>query len=185
MPIDTAVLAASIQRLDLAVRAPDAFEQAEPGELLHRAIDAADRLFGLSGVGLMFVDENQALRYVAATDEAIRALEVAQEETGEGPCFDALVLGRVVTASNLSADERYPVVGPKVAGHGVRAVLGVPVQLGGASVGTLNVYLDRDHEWEPAEVDALRALTRTRTRAFAATARAATSASSPIPALLR
>jgi hypothetical protein len=107
MPIDPAALTAGIARLELA-QTPDA----EPGELLHRVLDTAQELFGLSGVGLMFVDESEALRFVAATDSAVRALERAQEETGEGPCVDALVLGRVVASTDLETDERYTAVGP-------------------------------------------------------------------------
>ncbi len=152
MPIDPAALTAGIARLELA-QTPDA----EPGELLHRVLDTAQELFGLSGVGLMFVDESEALHYVAATNSAVRALERAQEETGEGPCVDALVLGRVVASTDLETDERYTAVGPVAAEHGIRAVLGVPVQLGGAAVGSLNVHRDTPHEWDETDIRAMRA----------------------------
>lgn len=40
---------------------------------------------------------------------------------------------------------------------GVRAVVGVPVMLGGAPVGTLNVYRDQPIDWDASDVQALRA----------------------------
>lgn len=38
---------------------------------------------------------------------------------------------------------------------GVRAVLGVPIRLGGGPVGVLNLYVDQPHDWADPEIDAL------------------------------
>lgn len=151
VPIDLAVLTTSISRLDQVTSADD-----EPAELLHQVLESAQSLFGLSGLGLMFVDENEALRYVAATNSAVHALERAQEESGEGPCVDSLVLDEVVACEDLSTDDRYRSVGRVVAAHGIRAVLGVPVRVGGAAVGTLNVHRDRPHAWDDSDITAMR-----------------------------
>lgn len=78
-------------------------------------------MFALSGVGLMFVDSDNALRYVAASDDAIRALESAQEQLGEGPCLDSIVLDAVVRTPDLTTDPRYRSVGALVGPLGVRA----------------------------------------------------------------
>lgn len=154
LPIDPSALSTSIARLE---RAQAEAGDVEPAELLHRVLESAQALFGLSGTGLMFVDEKEALRYVAATTEAVGALERAQEELGEGPCVDSLVLGEVVACEDLSTDPRYRRVGAIVSGHGIRAVLGVPVRLGGAAVGTLNVHRDQPHAWDDSDVTAMRA----------------------------
>jgi len=37
------------------------------------------------------------------------------------------------------------------AGHGIHAVLGVPVRRGGIPIGTLDVYRDHVHEWDESE----------------------------------
>lgn len=151
VPIDLAALTTSISRLDQVTSADD-----EPAELLHRVLESAQSLFGLSGLGLMFVDENEALRYVAATNSAVHALERAQEESGEGPCVDSLVLDEVVACEDLSTDDRYRSVGRVVAAHGIHAALGVPVRVGGAAVGTLNVHRDRPHVWDHSDITAMR-----------------------------
>lgn len=150
VPIDLTALTTSISRLEQDPSADD-----DPADLLHRVLESAQSLFGLSGLGLMFVDENEALRYVAATNSAVHALERAQEESGEGPCVDSLVLDEVVACEDLSTDGRYRAVGRVVATHGIRAVLGVPVRLGGAAVGTLNVHRDRPHVWDDSDITAM------------------------------
>lgn len=156
MAIDPAALTASIDRLQRA-RDHGEYERLDPTEVVDLVVRSADALFSLSGVGLMFVDEDDALRYVAASDDAIRALESAQEELGEGPCLDSLVLDAVVRTRDLTDDERYRTVGALVGPLGVRAVLGVPVRVAGAPVATLNVYRDRAHDWPDDEVEALTA----------------------------
>ncbi|MCX6464986.1 MAG: GAF and ANTAR domain-containing protein [Pseudonocardiales bacterium] len=170
MPIDQAALAASIARLE---RAAGGAED-DPGAdgLVDLVITAADAVFGLSGVGLMFVDEDEALRYVAASGETIRALETAQEQLGEGPCLDCLVLQRVVRSADITVDDRYRAVGALTGPLGVRAVLGVPVEVSGVPVGSLNVYRDRAHEWPDDEVDALLAFARVLGSAFTSLIRA-------------
>ncbi len=160
MAIDPAVLTASIERLERTARDQDQYGPADPVELVDLVVRSADTLFALSGVGLMFLDSDDALRYVAASDEAIRALENAQEEIGEGPCLDSLVLDAVVRVSDLTTDPRYRTVGALVGPLGVRAVLGVPVRVAGAPVATINVYLDRPHDWPDDEVEALSAYAR-------------------------
>lgn len=158
--IDPAALSASIQRLERVAHDRDGSGPADPVALVELVVGAADSLFALSGVGLMFVDSDDALRYVAASDDAIRALERVQEELGEGPCLDSLVLDATVRSPDLTTDERYRAVGAIVGPLGVRAVLGVPVRVAGAPVATLNVYRDRPHDWPEDEVDALSAYAR-------------------------
>jgi GAF domain-containing protein len=169
VPIDPAALAASVSRLEQA--GPDGGSE-DPAALVDLVIEAADTLFALSGVGLMFVDEDEALRYVAASDDVIRALESAQEQLGEGPCLDSLVLRAVVRTRDITADDKYRAVGAIVGPLGVRAVLGVPVEVAGVPVGSLNVYRDRPHDWPDDEVDALHAYARVLGSAFTALIRA-------------
>lgn len=159
MAIDPAALTASIERLERA-RQQGEYEGLEPAEVVDQVVRSADTLFSLSGVGLMFLDQDDALRYVAASDDAIRALESAQEELGEGPCLDSLVLDAVVRTRDLTDDDRYRTVGALVGPLGVRAVLGVPVRVAGVPVATINVYRDRVHDWPDDEVDALTAYAR-------------------------
>jgi GAF domain-containing protein len=130
-----------------------------PAGLLH-VVEAAAEIFEVTGVGLMLVAPDQALRYVAASNESARELELCQEAAGVGPCVTAFVNEEIVRCVDLATDSRWPVLGPQLAEKGIRAVLGVPTRLGGSTVGSLNSYVDEPHEWDDGDVQAIAAYNR-------------------------
>ena len=148
--IDPAALASSVEGLASVASEPIPLEDA-----LERVIQAAKRLFAVSGAGLMMVDGDGALRYVVATDPATHALESVQEELGEGPCVDSFVLGTEVRTDDLGADPRYDRLGPRLAPEGIHAVLGVPTRVSGTPIGSLNVYRDAAYSWDDSDVAAI------------------------------
>lgn len=130
---------------------------AELSSALQRVIAATRELFGATGAGVMMIGESTMLCAVAATDEPGFLLERLQEEHGRGPCVDALTFDRVISTSDLAADQRWPALVPEVPDAGVRAVLGLPIHTGRVPVGSLNVYRNQAGEWSAGEIDALRA----------------------------
>lgn len=150
MPVEPNVLKAGIARLSKLGATNPPLE-----DLLSELIGAIQSLFGLSGAGFMMVDDQNALRSVVASDHAGEVMELAQRDHGEGPCIDALVFDTTTTCADLGRDPRYQSVGPVLAGRGIHALLGVPIRVGGGPVGSLNVYVDRPHEWTPDEIGAL------------------------------
>lgn len=133
--------------------------QAEQGASLETALaqltDSVTAMFGLSGAGLMLLDDDQLLRSVLATDELGWELEHAQERVGEGPCVETLIYGSVVATEDLLRDERWPALTAELQDSGIAAVLGVPIRLANATVGALNVYVDRPHRWDESDHHAL------------------------------
>src|SRR6266545_1632753 len=146
MSIDPEALAKSIERLQGTGLADNGLVKA-----LRLVVDETERLFSVDGAGLMLLAADDQLRYVAASDEPGRVLEQIQEEVGEGPCLAAFDTGEPSATSNALTDQRWPAFGRLVAEHGIHAVLGVPVELQGGPIGTLNVYAVRPHEWDPSE----------------------------------
>ena len=138
MSIDSDALAKSMARLEGVDPVDTGLDAA-----LELAVSETDQLFKVDGAGLMLLGEDGSLRYVAASDEPGRMLESLQEQFGEGPCVDAFLEDAPVLAEAMAADPRWPSVGPLAAGHGVHAVLGVPINLREGPVGTLNVYAAR------------------------------------------
>jgi GAF domain-containing protein len=122
---------------------------------LQQVCEATVGVFGVAGAGLMMVDEGTVLRYVAATDDDGRRLEIVQSEVGEGPCVDALIHDRIVTTRDLHDDERWPKVAARMRDTCVRAVLGVPSHIGGSSIGSLNVFRAHPYDWDDSEIEAL------------------------------
>jgi transcriptional regulator with GAF, ATPase, and Fis domain len=154
MDIDPAALEASLHRL--AGRANDAAGDRGLLPALRETIQACVDLFGVTGSGVMLADETNMIRYVAASDGQGRLLERLEAETMQGPCTDAYVHDRTVWTRDLPEDDRWPVLRDAVRGQDeLRAVLGVPVKLGAIPVGTLDVFVDRPHEWTDSERHAL------------------------------
>ena len=152
MRIDQERVQASVERL----RAAD-LRSGELEASLREVIAATQEIFGADGAGLMLLDDQEALHYVGATDGRSAAFEPAQEECGEGPCVDSLVHDQVVSSNDLGADERWPKLRAAVSGIGVRSMLGVPIHLGGPTVGSLNVLRAEPTPWDDSEIAAIRA----------------------------
>ena len=150
MHIDPRALSASLEGLGSTDIGAIPVEAA-----LERVMGAARGLFAVSGVGLMLVDDGGSLRYVLGSDPAAQALEQAQEDLVEGPCVDSFVLAEHVRTDDLITDPRWPRLGARLAGAGVRAVLGVPTRLGGVPAGSLNVYRETSYEWDDSDQDAI------------------------------
>jgi GAF domain-containing protein len=155
VPIDPDALAESVARLEGVDPVDAGLDDA-----LELAVKETDDLFSVDGAGIMLLSQGGVLRYVAASDEPGRMLEALHEHTGEGPCIDAFLDDRPVVAADMAADPRWPSIGPLAAGHGIRAVLGVPIDLREGPVGTLNVYATKPHEFGDDHLDAIRAYTR-------------------------
>ena len=130
---------------------PMARPESAIGEVLPHVMGAICGVFGVTGAGLMLVDEQSGLRYVAATDEAAEVLEQAQEQAGAGPCVESFVNDTEIVVNDLAADDRWPAITAPLLAAGVRSVLGVPTRLGGGPVGSLNVYGDAPREWDESE----------------------------------
>jgi GAF domain-containing protein len=148
-PIDPAALAASLGSLGRS--GAEALLRPSLQQVAESCVD----LFRVDGAGIMLVDDRSDLRYVVATDEPGRRLEDAELQTGEGPCIEAFVTRRPVTVLDLHADRRWPVLSRVVADSPIRGVVGVPIHLSGAPVGTLDVYRSTPTRWEPDAPQAL------------------------------
>ncbi len=151
MSIDEAALAASLRGLTLSRE-----ESGSVVSALEAVLTACVDLFDVGGAGVLIADEQDMLRYVAASDGPGRILERTEAAAGEGPCTEAYVTATVVTSRDITAEsQRWPTLAKALRDQPVRAVLGTPVRLGGVPVGTLDVYLEHDHEWDDSEISAL------------------------------
>lgn len=150
MHIDANALRESLTRLREEPSEPD-FAQT-----MRRVVASVNRLFDYDGAGIMLIDQDEQLAYVAASDDIGHSLEKAQAATGTGPCYDTFVNARPVLSENLRSDPRWPELARHLDSQ-IRAVAGVPIRLNGGSVGTLNVYRSEPTVWDESDVTALRA----------------------------
>jgi GAF domain-containing protein len=148
--IDPDALSASLRRLATLDKPGTGVVAA-----LQQVTEACADLFGVSGSGIMLADEQNVPRYVAASHAPGRILEVVESDTGQGPCTEAFVNNAVVASTDVITEGRWPDLASALRPHGVRAVLGLPVRLGGVTVGTLDVFYDHPHVWQDDECQAL------------------------------
>src|SRR3954453_21816282 len=146
--VDPARLTASLRRLEPVTDLGTA-------AALRQAVDACAELFQVTGSGLLVADQDDMMRAAAVTDGPGRVLEDVQEQTGQGPCVDSFVNREIVATDDLACENRWPASRDILVSHDVRAALAVPVVLGGITVGSLNVYMNRPHQWDESEKAAL------------------------------
>ena len=151
MPVDPDTLARALEALG-----PVGTPERNIGTVLADLLGAVCGVFGVTGAGLMLIDEQSGLRYVAATDEGAAVLEQVQEQAGAGPCVESFVNDSEIAVADLAADERWPAITQPLLAAGIRSVLGVPTRLGGGPVGSLNVYGAVARDWDESERDAIR-----------------------------
>jgi PAS domain S-box-containing protein len=146
-----------LQEVEPSAATPPVPDWDSLSEALHEVIAAAIPLLRADGVGLMLADEQGALGWVTATNEAERAFEQAERDLGEGPCVDAFTAGQVVWTSDLRADPRWPRLAPAARINQVRGVLSAPVLLDEQPIGTCNALTGVPRAWTEADAGAVRA----------------------------
>jgi GAF domain-containing protein len=151
MPVDPEALARA-----LVAFGPVTTPERNIGDILPELLGAVCGVFGVTGAGLMLIDEQSGLRYVAATDEGAAVLERVQEQAGAGPCVESFVNDTEIAVADIDDDDRWPSITAPLLAAGIRSVLGVPTRLGGGPVGTLNVYGAGVRAWDESERKAIR-----------------------------
>jgi GAF domain-containing protein len=88
----------------------------------------------------------------AATDRLARHLDSFQYALGEGPCLEALTSVSPVLSRDLAAEERWPEFAAVALRSGLGSALCCRLTLGGAALGTLNLYAAPAGAFGPATV---------------------------------
>jgi GAF domain-containing protein len=154
MPIDHQGLARGLQRLR-AIAADTRHDGLAAA--LQDAVTATAAVFGVDGVTLSLLDEQDELRWVAASDPAVELVERAQLGLGEGPCLEAVASDRVVATADLLGDGRWPRTEAVIRHHRLRAVLAAPIRVDDVPVGSLNLYARDVRQWSEADLQAIEA----------------------------
>lgn len=112
--------------------------------LRHVCRDAAAQL-DARGVGLSVLAVGGSPVLLVASDPQIERLEELPFTLGEGPCIDVQAANRPVLIPDLGdgAMHRWPVYAPAASAAGIRAVFAVPMQIGAARLGVLDVFRTR------------------------------------------
>jgi GAF domain-containing protein len=98
-------------------------------------------LLDVSEAGIMLVDPDGRLRYVASSSERMRLVELLELQLEEGPCFDAYRQRVAVVSRSLDdAAARWPTFAAHVRDAGFASVAAVPMRLRTEVIGALNLF---------------------------------------------
>ena len=119
-------------------------------EQLHALVVTAAAALGVDGAGVT-LSVPTGTHYIAASDPVTLAVEQAQDQLHQGACVDAIASSEVVTASDLSAETRWPDFRPVLIDAGFLAAAGVPVRFRGTNIGAVNLYANESRAWTTEE----------------------------------
>jgi len=122
----------------------------------------ADRVAGMidsSTVGLLLADTKDRLRFMAASDETTKFLELFQLDKQDGPCLDAFQTAIPVVNTDLrAAAERWPEFAPRATAVGFLSVHAFPLRLRNKVIGALGVFGTNLGDLDETDVQIVQAL---------------------------
>jgi GAF domain-containing protein len=103
---------------------------------------------GLDGVSISTMGEFLGTETLAASDDQVARVDELQFDLGEGPCWDALALGRAVLEPDIRATPRrfWPAFSPAIAQEEVGAIFAFPLLIGPLRVGGIDMYSTEPRE---------------------------------------
>jgi GAF domain-containing protein len=118
----TASLDALARRLAEAARGLQ--RQTSPQQVLDGVVHLARAMVpGADEATITMVRKDRHCYSAAATSTLASDFDLLQDETGEGPCLDAIWQQETVRVDDLASDPRWPALGPRAAERGVRSML--------------------------------------------------------------
>lgn len=121
--------------------------------LVPRMCRAAARALSMSGCAVHLVGRDGASGVAGSSDDRSTRLADIAFTTGDGPGLDAFRLRRPVLVADLARDSnRWPGFAHAALAVGVGAVHCFPLQVGGISLGVLDLYADAPRVLSPDEL---------------------------------
>ncbi|MDQ6785145.1 MAG: GAF and ANTAR domain-containing protein [Actinomycetota bacterium] len=128
-------------------------------DLLTMLSDRCVEILDVSAAGLMLVSADGGLRRMASSSDAMRILEVFEEESDEGPCPDCYRTGEPVINIDLAqVNGRWPRFAPKALDAGFHSVHALPMHVRGRTIGALNLFRTDEGQMGDADVVVAQAL---------------------------
>ena len=110
-------------------------------DFLTVVVERAAELSGAAAAGLLLADDQGRLRFVAATTESARVVDLFQVEQDQGPGQDCYRQGRPVSHADLGrAGDQWPLFAPRAVAAGFASVHAFPLRHGSAVIGALDLF---------------------------------------------
>jgi diguanylate cyclase (GGDEF)-like protein len=122
--------------------------------LVERIVD----VLPITAAGVTLISQDEAPRYIAASDGDALCFEQLQTSLKEGPCLAAYRTGRAVEVADLAVDPRFRRFGPSAVAAGLGAVFAFPLVHDNGTLGALDLYRDTPGALDPEAMDAAQTL---------------------------
>ena len=146
--------------VDLSRMAVLVHQQPTLPDTVERVLEFARTAVDCSAAAVVFVHAKQRLELVASTDPAVADLVATQMEAGEGPVLSMVTHDESVVVDDTHEDGPWRAWASAAAGLGYRSFLGVRLETGDRTMGTLNLYGNRPNQFSPADVQVAHLLAR-------------------------
>ena len=118
--------------------------QVDPEATLLDVVRAAVQLIpGVDEGSISKVTARRHVVSVAPSSELPRVVDALQEETGQGPCLDAVYEQETVRVSDMHAEQRWPLFAARAAAAGAGGMLSLQLYVEDDNLGALNLYARR------------------------------------------
>jgi hypothetical protein len=113
---------------------------------------SCQRFLSVTGVSISLVTKTN-MTSLCASGEQAAVLEDAQFSLGEGPAWEAFLLGEPVLEEQLSSGSlvRWPALSTLARDAGIEGIFSFPLQIGAARSGVLTLYQRDAGAWSPAQ----------------------------------
>jgi len=103
---------------------------------------------GADYAGITLVLAKRTIKSVAPTEDLVARADKAQEETGEGPCLDAVWEHETFRVDDLEGEKRWPNYRDRALELGIRSSLSFQLFTDGHNLGALNLYSKEPHAFD-------------------------------------
>lgn len=118
--------------------------QSDPEATLQGVVRAAVALIpGVDEGSISVVMARRSVTSQAASAELPRVVDALQEETGQGPCLDAVYEQHTVRVRDMRTEQRWPLFAARAAAAGAGGMLSLQLYVEGDNLGALNLYSRR------------------------------------------
>jgi GAF domain-containing protein len=107
------------------------------GEIVHAAVELIP---GTDAGSITMVTERRHVSSEAASSELAERVDALQEETGQGPCLDAVYQEQTVRVPDMAHEERWPDFAQRASEAGASSMLAFQLFVDGDNLGALNLY---------------------------------------------
>ena len=118
--------------------------QRDTEEMLNELVTAAVRLIpGVDEASISVVTDRREVSSRLPTGELPARVDALQEETGQGPCLDAMYDQHTLRVSDMAHEQRWPRFAARAAQAGAASMLSIQLWVEGDNLGALNLYSRR------------------------------------------